>query len=497
MGIFLLALLASTAYAALTSCPATATRVAAVPPLAEWVASQGGDVSVVQAADAAQLGVGLVAARAVRRGDRLLSVPEELAITAESALRSELLGAYLVEFEPYLADYSFIAVALLNEERLGQQSSLAPWLSSACWQVEQHDLPLLWPSDDQAELEQSTAAPCVERRLAAQADYEWLRENVFEASPMVFPESVFSEASFLRALGLAFSRCVFVPAGGRQGEPARPALLPLVELCNHADSPSASLQARGPQAGLFGRGGEGGAVELTAQADLSAGDALTLCYAEATRGELLLDYGFVAEPVPPEASLRFGVADDDPNYDEKADVLERVGLSAVEQGFVVSEADPLPPDLLAYLRLLHLGPPSTPSDAFLLEALFADDLWREHLQQPVSRQNEAAALQLGHDAVTSALGKLRGDVQLDLASLAEAPRESVGYRCAAVRYAERRAVSAAANELRAALGSLDGLEYYQERRLKLLNLTPVETEEELEALRSAGRRTSDSSSYDW
>ena len=35
-----------------------------------------------------------------------------------------------------------------------------------------------------------------------------------------------------------------------------------------------------PQAGLFGRGGEGGAVELTAQADLSAGDALTLCYAE-------------------------------------------------------------------------------------------------------------------------------------------------------------------------------------------------------------------------
>ena len=131
------------------------------------------------------------------------------------------------------------------------------------------------------------------------------------------------------------------------------------------------------------------------------------------------------------------------------------------------------------------------------QALFADDLWREHLQQPVSRQNEAAALQLGHDAVTSALGKLRGDIQLDLASLAEAPRESVRYRCAAVRYAERRAVSAAANELRAALGSLDRLEYYQERRLKLLNLTPVETEEELEALRSAGRRTSDSSSYDW
>lgn len=34
---------------------------------------------------------------------------------------------------------------------------------------------------------------------------------------------------------------------------------------------------------------------------------------------------------------------------------------------------------------------------------------------------------------------------------------------------------------------LDQIEYYQDRRLASLGLTPIETEEELDALRAAGR----------
>ena len=72
----------------------------------------------------------------------------------------------------------------------------------------------------------------------------------------------------------------------------------------------------------------------------------------------------------------------------------------------------------------------------------------------------------------------------DLALLAEAPREAHAYRLAAVRYAERRALQAASRSLQGRLGALSSLEYYQERRLRSLNLTPVETEEELDALRA-------------
>ena len=53
----------------------------------------------------------------------------------------------------------------------------------------------------------------------------------------------------------------------------------------------------------------------------------------------------------------------------------------------------------------------------------------------------------------------------------------------------------------ARLGALKGLEYYQERRLRSLNLTPIETEEEIEALReesmrAAGRRFG-ADDYEW
>ena len=80
--------------------------------------------------------------------------------------------------------------------------------------------------------------------------------------------------------------------------------------------------------------------------------------------------------------------------------------------------------------------------------------------------------------------------------LAEAETTSREYALAAVRYAERRALQASVRAVEARLGSLSGLEYYQERRLNALGLQPIESEEELESLRAAGRQVS-SSDYEW
>lgn len=472
---------------------ADVSRLSAVAPIFDWVASHGGDVSRVRVSETSAMGLGLEAAKPTRRGDVLLSVPESLAITAESALRSEILGPYLAEFEPELADYSFIAVALLNEERLGDQSPLSLWLSSASRSITD-DLPLLWDKDAQAELEQSTAAPFAERRASAQTDFAWLQENVFDQAPMVFPSSVFSESQFLRALSEAISRSVYVQPDSSD-EPARLALMPLLELTNHAAEPSATVSFCSASPGFLGRGESPATVQLLAVGDVAEGQPVYTKYADATQGELLVDYGFISEPIPAETSLTFELISDDLNLYEKEAILEGAGLAA-SQSFILTESQPLPDELMAYLRLIHLGPPTTPSDAFLLEALFADSLWREHLPLPISRQNEAAALTVGFEAATEALLRLRGSVQEDLATLAEAPRESRAYRLAAVRYAERRALEAATSAFRVQMGSLDSLEYYQERRLRMLNLTPIETEEELEALKAAGRAMT-SDGYDW
>jgi hypothetical protein len=79
-------------------------------------------------------------------------------------------------------------------------------------------------------------------------------------------------------------------------------------------------------------------------------------------------------------------------------------------------------------------------------------------------------------------------VQLDLQVLAETPKSDRQYQLAALRYAERRGLQAAARWFETQLSGLKGLEFYQERRLAGLGLNPVETKEELDALRAVGDR---------
>jgi len=206
--------------------------------------------------------------------------------------------------------------------------------------------------------------------------------------------------------------------------------------------------------------------------------------------ELLVDHGFLEPKLPASALLFFALdVESDSNIEEKLDCLEyHAGLSEA-QPWILSEeqcaAEGLPSDLLAFLRLKHLRG----SEAFLLESVFADSLWTEHLQLPVSKENEAAALGDVGGRVDGALQSMAGSLQSDLRTLGEDPLDSRAYMLAAVRYAERRALEAASRWVEAQLLSLDSLQYYQERRLASLGLQPVE-EDELDALRAAGRQYS-------
>ena len=123
-------------------------------------------------------------------------------------------------------------------------------------------------------------------------------------------------------------------------------------------------------------------------------------------------------------------------------------------------------------------------------------MWYEHLQLPVSEDNERAALDELLTATEASLASLSGTVQTDLTTLAEAEPTDREYLFAAVRYAERRALQGLARRIDARTAELGRLEYYQTRRLNALGLQPIETEEELEALRAAGRSYT-SNEFDW
>ena len=532
-------------------------RLAEAKSLATWIEAAGGSASGVRAAESVDVGVGLVAAQAAKRGDVLLSVPLRLGLSAESALRSSI-GAQLSEFDPELADYAFIALAIIHERRLGSQSELAPWLSDSPSLLPAEgfaDLPLLWDAADLTELEAATTAGVSRRTDAIRADFAWLQANVFASDPMTFPPAVFSLPAYTQAIAVALSRSVAL-ADDDASDP-RPVLLPLLDLANHdGERPTSRVLSQPAKAaGLFDSAARPECATLICSApELEASSAATIRYGGSTSAELLLDFGFLSEPVASVAAVSCAINDEDNWIDEKTDVLEMAGLSACDAAtsclpfpsalmlasLIPASAHPLAPplavteqtwlleepvageadeavplELLAFLRLKHLSA----VDAFLLEPVFIDSLWVEHLQVasspqllsspplsfffppllltlsypsylhlqlPVSEDNERAALEELKGMVEAGLASLTDSVQLDLQTLAEADKASRAYALCAVRYAERRALQAASRTVAALLASLSGLEYYQARRLGALGLNPVETEEELDSLRAAG-----------
>ncbi|KAL3912050.1 MAG: hypothetical protein SGPRY_008468 [Prymnesium sp.] len=378
------------------------------------------------------MGLGLEASRPAKRGDVLLSVPASLALSAEAALRSPDLGELLAPFEPSLGEFSFIACLLMQQRFAGDDSPLAPWLSSPILPPEGYpSLPLLWADEEKAELATSSTVGFAERLEGAAADFEWLEENVFSSSPMQFPPFVFTSQAFTAALALSISRAVPLPVN---------------------DDPT-DLQ-----------GGSEATVELVALEELSAGDPLTRAYGGEVGADLLVDHGFIERRVAACAMVSFAIEEQ---------VLYEEQLAT----------DGPPAEMLAFLRLKHLKG----ADCFLLESIFADSLWSEHLQLPVSEENEKAALQDVAQSITYQLDRMAGSLQADLQILSEGSETSNAFKMASVRYAERRALEAGARWLDAQLLRLSDLEYYQERRLNALGLNPVETDEELEALKAAGR----------
>ena len=280
-------------------------RFAAVPALAEWVESQGGECTCATGACVPSQGIGLEAARDVRSGEAVVTVPDALAITSATALRSSI-GSWLSDFDPQLSDFALIALALIHERRLGDQSAWGAWFGSGVWPTDLDDLPLAWAAESGAGGDGGEWwAPAQDRLAAVEADHAWLQENVFDNEPMLFPSAVFSLEEYTKAHVLAYSRCTWIEGSDDDdddGADERPALIPMVDLANHAEYPSVELKHFPAKTNLFGKEEAPARFELRAYNDLPAGSPLTLSYLAPTSSDMLLDYGFLESPVRAQAS---------------------------------------------------------------------------------------------------------------------------------------------------------------------------------------------------
>lgn len=147
--------------------------------------------------------------------------------------------------------------------------------------------------------------------------------------------------------------------------------------------------------------------------------------------------------------------------------MDIVNVNKLDQSesFTLTPTDPPPPDMLAFLRLLNLNG----ADAFLLEALFRNEVW-DHLQDPISEENERAICEGMVAGCREALLGYTTTIDEDLALLRGGVGSPEVLAAVLVRLGEKEAIDAALQWFEGRLEQLGRLEYYAERRLKRLGL---------------------------
>ncbi|RCV11635.1 hypothetical protein SETIT_2G202500v2 [Setaria italica] len=253
-----------------------------------------------------------------------------------------------------------------------------------------------------------------------QSEFESVEAEIINANKDIFPGAITFD-DFLWAFGILRSR-VFPELRGD-----KLALIPFADLVNHSPfitSEGSSWEIKGK--GLFGREAM---FSLRTPVDVKSGEQIYIQYdLDKSNAELALDYGFIeSNPSRDSYTVTLEISESDPFYGDKLDIAELNGLGETAYFDIILD-EPLPPQMLTYLRLLCIGG----TDAFLLEALFRNSVWG-HLELPLSPDNEESICQVMRDACKSALDAYHTTIQ---------EREE----------------------------ELDGLEYYQERRLKDLGL---------------------------
>ncbi|XP_058082956.1 fructose-bisphosphate aldolase-lysine N-methyltransferase, chloroplastic isoform X2 [Magnolia sinica] len=205
---------------------------------------------------------------------------------------------------------------------------------------------------------------------------------------------------------------------------------------------------------------------LRSPVSVKAGEQVLIQYdLQKSNAELALDYGFIESSSDREAyTLTLEISESDPFFDDKLDIAESNGLGETAY-FDIVLGRTLPPAMLPFLRLVALGG----TDAFLLESIFRNSVWG-HLELPVSRANEELICQVVRDACKSALSGYFTSVEED-EKLMEAgnldPRLEIAV---GIRAGEKKVLHQIDKIFEEREMELDGLEYYQERRLKDLGL---------------------------
>jgi len=346
------------------------------PSVQAWYREQRLEPGPLELKDCGAEGRGLVASTRIKKGQRIVQVPSQTAITPEVAVQSSSLRPILQQQQELssLPAWSLLALFLAELRYWGAQahlrsqtdedsnnnynsssssssnnnssrgkeigndssigsgrgshgSGLPPGMSN--WLPYLEALPdepgtvLSWPQQQVQSLLQGS--PLLTKALSitngVAASFEQLQPTIKRAEQDgLIPEKALDKEGVYWAFGILLSRLVRLTGKGDEE-----ALVPWADFLNH--SPHVGCHLDWDSAANGGQG----AVVLCVDADYQPGQQVYISYGDKTSGQLLLSYGFCPTPSthPHEAYLlRLGLIQADPLYAMKARALSKRGLDA-------------------------------------------------------------------------------------------------------------------------------------------------------------------------
>lgn len=418
----------------------------------------------------------------MKSGEEVVAVPEKFWLTKQ--LSEKLLGFYVSD----LSEEDAIAALLLVETARREPSFWKPWIETLPSWDELHHF-LVWSNEEIKYLECSSGyEDIVSLRETASLVFEELNTELFPK--FLFPHydtKYFTLEYFMWALSIVQS-FGFYDLVDNFPVVLVPGLEWLTYKYNFTmEENSSSQYLRILNVNLIRLGHffkQERRLKVSASQDLKVNEAVSLVYeGNISLSDLFYRWGWHLdlEALDEKQLLKMGSCDisfavstTDPFFDDKEDILDAEKLELLqtfELRYDMSEE--LLHRILPFLRLVCLEG----KDVFILEAVFRSEVW-SHLQLPFSYCNENAVCELVIQTCKESLERWQ---QVRGKALDEVMKDSHRIRRKMVlmtKWMEEAILKRTMEYFEGYIARLEQIEYYQERRLRQLDLLrPLDSSE--------------------
>lgn len=386
---------------------------------------------------------------ALKKGESMITLP--LGVCLDSTKATQKFGPLTAKLRT--GQYGMLALLLLSEKALGDSSKYATYVNSLPTKAPGI---LSWSDAQIQELISSTT-----RNVQAQLDAiaaDW--DNVVSKLQMPsLPPSILTKEQFTWAMGIVKARSVYLDK--------QRMLIPGMDFIEF--DPLSTADPVTDSAGIFG----GRVAKVTSERSYEQGEVVVMSYGLKSSAECLEDHSIIPDidvQLDSCCEITCTIDGTEKYPDDKLDVLERNGYGRSRRFDLESDSSTgMDPSLLQFLRLKMLEG----KDCFILEACFSDSVFYT-LSSPFSRANELKVFRYLVDYCKSGLERVNsmssveGDETISQGA-GTGPEECM----ARLRLQERQVLKTNLDLLTAELIVIQGpdtREYYQERRLRELNL---------------------------